>query len=130
MSASLQFILILWLLPMAINIVLAKRLKLKVARTILLSLLFSGFLTSFLSWKLLVELSTATAKMDGDNPGAPKLKRAKDRYSCFLSDIDLASGEPPAATNFVCPACGRNNRRGDQQCFNCGIERSGAAAKK
>lgn len=129
MSVSLQFILILWLLPMAINIVLAKRLKHKMTRTILLSLLFSGFLTSFLSWKLLVELSTATAKIDGDNPVAPKLKRSQDRYSCFLADLDLASEKTSVPSDFTCPTCGRNNRRGDQQCFSCGIELSGTASK-
>ena len=124
MSVSLQFIIALWLLPLPINLILAKRLKYKMVCTFILSLFFSGFLTSVLSWKLLVGLSQATAQVDTDAPLPQKLKRSGDRYSCFLPDIDLNTQETELINHLVCSGCGRKNRRDDELCFSCGYKLS------
>jgi len=125
MNISLQFILALWLCPMPINLILAKRLKYKMVRTFFLSLLFSGFLTSALSWKILIELSQATAQVDATPPlPQKKLKRSQDRYSCFLPDININTQKAKVLDHLTCTECGRKNRRDDDLCFSCGYKLS------
>ena len=72
----------------------------------------------------MVGLSQATAHVDADTPLPQKLKRSKDRYSCFLPDINLNAQEPEVMDHLICTDCGRENRRDDELCFSCGYKLS------
>lgn len=117
MHIPLPLLIILWLLPLPINYLFAKRIGMNLWWVLLMTLLFSGIITSYLAWLLLLELSQA-AMQRGD-----KFRRANDNFVSFITEPERAMSSHAAAVfGKSCLNCGRQNRTNDSLCIGCGSD--------